>query len=249
MKTDNKIWIGIVIVAILAVAGYLYFNVGPVVSAQGVASVKAMPDEVSVNINVESRNTTAQLAQEANKQISEKLLAELVKTGYSRDELKFVNYQVYPEYDYGIDYKEQKIKGYVVSQSLVVKTKDVTKVPTIVDAVIKAGALVSYINFEISTEKQAEYKNKALEEASKDAMTKAQSIASGQGKRVGRLVSITNQDYGYQGPLNYYSRAESSTGGSVAMDNSMALKAATNLAPSEQEITASISAQYKLGMF
>lgn len=243
---DNKIWIGVIIIAILVVAGYLYFNAGPVVSAQGTASIKAVPDEVSVNVNVETRNKTAQEAQESNKEISEKLLFELIKLGYDRDELKFVNQNVYPEYDYSYNYGKQTLKGYVVSQQLVVKTKDVNRVPSIVDSVIKSGALVSYINFEISDVKQAEYKNKALEEASKDAMTKAQSIASGQGKKIGRLVSITNQDYNYPGPLNYYSRDASM---SMEVANAGALKAATNLAPNEQEITASISAQYKLRMF
>ncbi|MEK6859574.1 MAG: SIMPL domain-containing protein [Nanoarchaeota archaeon] len=241
---DNKIIIGIVIVAILIVGGYIYFNTGPVVSAQGVASIKAMPDEVSVNVNVETRDKTAQLAQETNKKISDKLLVELIRIGYDRDELKFVNYYANPEYDWSSG--RQNIKGYVVSQQLVVKTKDVTKVPGIIDAVISSGALVSYINFEISDAKQTEYKNKALEEASKDAMTKAQSIASGQGKKIGRLVSITNQDYNYPGPFNYYTRDASA---SMEVANAGALKAATNLAPNEQEITASILAEYRLRMF
>ena len=243
MVKNNVIWIGIVIIAILAVGVYLVFNAGPVVSAQGTASIKAVPDQVSVNVNIETRNSTAQLAQESNKDISEKLLVELVKLGYDRDELKFVNQNVYPEYDYTNDYRQQKIKGYVVSQQLVIKTSDVNRVPSIVDAVINSGALISYINFEVSDVKQAEYKNQALEQASKDAMTKAQSIADGQGKKLGRLVSITNQDYYYPGPINYYTR-DASAG--VAESNAGALKAATNLAPNEQDITASISAQYKL---
>lgn len=241
---DNKIWIGIVIAAILVIGGYLYFNAGPVVSAQGTASIKAIPDEVSVNINIETRNSTAQLAQESNKQISEKLLIELVKIGYDRNELKFVNQNVYPEYDWSNG--NQKLKGYVVSQQLVVKTEDVNRVPSIVDAVINSGALVSYIDFQVSDAKQSEYKNQVLEEASKDAMTKAQSIAAGQGKKIGRLVSITNQEYNYPGPLNYYTR-DASISAEVA--NAGALKAATNLTPNEQEITASISAQYKLSFF
>lgn len=247
MKIDNsKLLIGIVILAIIIVGGYLYFNTGPVVSAEGFSSVKAIPDEVSVNINVETRNKTAQDAQTANKEISEKLLVELVKLGFDRDELRFVNQYVSPEYDYSKDYREQTLKGYVVSQQLVVKTKDVNRVPSIVDAVITSGALVSYINFEISDEKQSIYKNQVLEAASRDARVKAESIAAGQGKKIGRLVSVTNQNYNYPGPLNYYSRAE---GMAVDMVNADAMKAATNLAPNEQEVTASITAQYKLGLF
>ena len=240
---DNKIWIGIVIVAILLVGGYLLYNSGPVVSAQGSSSIKVVPDQVSININVETRNSTAQAAQDQNKIISEKLVENLVKLGFSKDELKFVNYYVSQDYDWNNG--NQKIKGYIVSQQLVIKTGNVTRVPSIVDVVINSGALISYINFEVSDAKQTEYKNQALEQASKDAKTKAQSIAAGQGKRLGRLVSLTNQDYYYPGPLNYYSRA---SGVSVDEANSGAIKAATNLAPNEQEITASISAQYKIGL-
>jgi len=243
---NNKIWIGAIVLAIVLIGGYLFFNSGPVVSAQGVASIKVVPDEVSININVETRNLTVQGAQSANQEISEKLLIELIKLGYGKDELKFVNYYSSPEYDYGYDYKQQKIKGYVVSQQLVVRTKEVNRVPSIINAVITSGALIGYINFEISDAKQAEYKNQALEAASKDARTKAGSIAAGQGKKIGMLVSITNQDYGYAGPISYYSRDSSM---SAEMVNAGAMKAATNLAPNDQEITASILAQYKLSLF
>lgn len=241
---ENRTWIILIVVAILAVAGYLIFNAGPVVSAQGFASIKVIPDEVSVNVNIETRDKTAQNAQDSNKEISEKLLIELVKLGYDQGELKFVNYYVSPEYDWSNE--KRTLKGYVVSQQLVVKTKDVDKVPSIVDVVVSSGAFVSYINFEVSEEKQADYKNKALEEASKDAKEKAKSIANGQGRKLGRLVSLTNQNYGYPEPIFSYARGEDI---SIDQSNKEAIEAASNLSPNEQEITASISAQYKLRFF
>ena len=244
MKIDNRIWIVIVVIAILAIGAYLYLDSGPVVSAQGVATIKVVPDEVSVNVNVETHNKTAQEAQDSNNLISQNLLLEMTKLGYSQDELKFVNYNVYPEYDWINN--QQIMKGYVVSQQLVVKTNESGKVPSIVDGVISSGALVSYIDFEVSDAKQAEYKNQALEQASEDAKTKAESIAAGQGKSVGRLVSITNQDYNYPGPVPVYSMGANAP---MAESNAGAAKAAVNLAPEEQDITATISAQYKLGMF
>lgn len=242
----NKIIIGIVIVAVLIVGLYVVFNTGPVVSATGSSSIKAMPDEVSVNVNIETRNLTAQDAQEANKIISEKLLAELIKLGYNKEELKFVNFYVSPEYDYSSDYRTQKLKGYVVSQQLVIKTKNVEKVPSIVDSVISSGALISYINFEISEQKQAEYKNKALEQASRDAREKAKAIASGQGKGLGRLVSLKNQEYNYPGPYMYYSKSDSV---SYAENAAGAQKAAVNLSPNEIEVSATIGAEYRVSLF
>lgn len=231
------------ILVVIGVGGYLMFT-GPVISAEGFSSIKVMPDEVSVNINIETRNKSAVDAQEKNKEIGEKLLSELVKLGFDRKDLRFVNQYVYPEYDY--NYREPKIKGYVVSQQLVVKTKEVDKVASIVDIAINSGAMISYINFEVSEEKKSEYKNQVLRKASEDAKIKAESIAAGQGKKLGRLVSITNQNYNYPEPIPYYTRAEDL---SVSESNLKAKAAVTNLSPDEQEITASISAQYKLSWF
>lgn len=239
---DNKILAGIIFLVVVIVGGYFAYT-GPVVSAQGSANLKAQPDEVSVNINVETRGNSAQDAQDANKEISEKLLLELEKAGFDRDELKFVNYNVYPDYDWISG--TQKLKGYVVSQQLVVKTGAVDEVPVIVDAAIFSGALVSYINFELSDAKQTEYKKQVLEEASKDAREKASAIAEGQGKKLGRLVSLENQDFYYPGPIIYYEKGEAS--GGAAADS--ARNAALNIAPQDLEITASINAKYKLGWF
>jgi len=194
-------------------------------------------DEVSVNINVETRNLTLSDAQEQNKIISENLLVELVKAGFDRNNLKFVNIYSYPEYDWNDG--TQKFKGYVVSQQLVVKTAETDKVPEIVDSAIKAGALVSYINFELSDAKEKEYRIQALKEASADAKDKAGAIAAGQGKSLGGLVKVVNQEFNYR-PWVYYESA--SMGGDAKV-------AAMNIAPNEQEITASIVAEYKLSRF
>lgn len=240
---DNKIWIGIVVVAIVLVAGYLVYGSGPTVSAQGYASIKVVPDEVTVNVNVETHNKTLKDAQEVNKQISDALLFELVKIGYDKDELKFVNFYAGPEYDWSNG--KQDLKGYYVTQQLVVKTKDVGKVPSIVDAVIQSGALVSYINFEISQDKQNEYQNQAIEEASRNAREKAESKARGQGKSLGRLVSLGDENYNYGGPMPLYSAKMAD----VSAANAEARSVAVNLAPNEQEVTASVTARYKLGWF
>lgn len=241
---DNKVVIAIIVAAILVVAGYLAYSGGATVSAQGVSSIKVTPDEVSVNINIETTNLTAQDAQAQNKIISDALLTALIKLGFDRDELKFVNYNVYQQYDWNNG--QQKSTGYTVSQQLVVKTNQTDEVPSIVDAAINSGALVSYIDFEVSDAKQKDIKAQALEEASKDARTKAGAIASGQGKSLGRLVSLQNQDFNYPGPLNYYTKSDSVSAGAAGQE---ARTAALNISPQEQDISASVVASYKLGFF
>jgi uncharacterized protein YggE len=240
LKNKKVVWTAAVVV--LIIAGYFVYNSGPVVSAQGSASLKVVPDEVSVNINVETKNESAQGAQSLNKEISEKLFAGLVGAGFNKDELKFVNYYINPDYDW----KTGKQKGYVVSQQLVVKTANVEKVPSVVDTAVSAGALVSYINFELSEKKQNENKIKALEEASKDAKDKAKAIAEGQGRRLGRLVGLNNQEFNYPGPIYAYQKGVVED---VVSANAEARKAASNLAPNEMEISASVSASYRVSLF
>lgn len=241
----SKIVVAIIAVAIVAVAVYLLYNAGPTVSAQGTSVMKVQPDEVSVYLTIETRNKSAVDAKNANQEISDRVLTELIKLGLDRDEIKFVNYYVNPEYDWS--YGRQEIKGYVVSQQAVVKLESFDKVAEIVDAGIDAGALVSSINFELSQEKQNEYKAKALEAAGEDAKTKAEATARGVGKSLGRLVSVQSENYYYQ-PWVYYARA----GVEEAMVAGEAQKAAATLAslgPQDQEVRADISVLYKMSLF
>src|SRR3989339_607879 len=222
---NNTILIGVVVVLIILIGGYISMSSGPTVSAQGTSQIKVIPDEVSVNINIQTHNDTAKSA------------------------LKFANYNIYQEYDYSYN-GDSKIIGYVVYQEMVVKTTDVEKVPSVVDAAVRSGALISYINFEISSKKQSEIKAQALNEASRNAKIQAEAIVQGQGKNLGSLVSIQNQEVPIFRPYLTYSYGLSA---GVAVDKAAmeqnaveATKAATNLSPQEQTISATVSAEYKI---
>src|SRR3989339_756282 len=246
---NNTILIGVVVVLIILIGGYISMSSGPTVSAQGTSQIKVIPDEVSVNINIQTHNDTAKSAQEINKAVSDQLLIELIKLGFDKSGLKFANYNIYPEYDYSYN-GDSKIIGYVVYQEMVVKTTDVEKVPSVVDAAVRSGALISYINFEISSKKQSEIKAQALNEASRNAKIQAEAIVQGQGKNLGSLVSIQNQEVPIFRPYLTYSYGLSA---GVAVDKAAmeqnaveATKAATNLSPQEQTISATVSAEYKI---
>lgn len=236
--------LGAVIVLIL---GYVFYTSGPVVSAQGTSIIEVQPDEVSVYISVETRNATVVEAQRENAAISERLIAALIAAGYSADELRFVNFNSYPDYEYTSN-GQSRLKGYVVSQQLVVKTDDTTQVPTIVNHALSAGALIQYINFELSEKQQTMHKIEALEAASEDARKKAEAIAYGQGRSLGRLISITNEEFHYPGPIPIYDRAlyAGDAGGLAASE---AQKAASSITPQDITVTATIGASYKLSLF
>ena len=238
---DNKVIISALIIAIILIGGYIAFNTtAAVVTAQGDSVIEAKPDKVSVNINIEAKSDTAQKAKDMHDKILDDLTIALLKMDIDKDEIKTINFNIYPEYDWSGG--TQKQKGYIATEQIVVETSNFDRVAGIVDASVGAGALVSYINFELSEEKQNEYKTSALEAAGKDAKNKAEATARGLGKNLGSLVSVKSQDFNY-GPVVYFEAKGGAASTAEARD------AAVNIAPRDIEVRATIQVEYKLRAF
>lgn len=238
---DNKtILIGLVI-AIIVIAGFIYVSTtSATVSAQGNSNLKATPDKVSINLVIEARNKTAQGAKDMHDKILDNTVLQLLRIGLDRKDIKTVNFNIYPEYNWENGKNEQI--GYIARQDIIIETKNFDLVASIIDSAIDSGALVSYINFELSEEKQSDYKAQALEEASKDARKKAEATASGLDKKLGKLVSVQSEEFNYI-PYRYFEAATAE--GSAAQ----AKQAAINLAPRDLDVTASVRVEYKIRSF
>lgn len=238
VKITLIIVIGIIIVAIL---GFLFFsptNTQNTVTVNGQATIKAIPDLVGVYFNVETQGKTSKEAKDKNAEIADKLIAELLKQGFDRKEIQTLNFNINPEYDWTSG--SQKLIGYKAVHSIKVElsTEKSEKIGTVIDAGVNAGSSVSYINFELSQDKQNSYKAEAMKLAGQDATIKAESIASGLGKKLGKLVSVSSTDFNYY-PWRLYDASAGAT-------TEMAKQATTNIQPGEQEISANIQAVFKL---
>ena len=239
-KMDNRVIAGILILGIIALGVFLSGDGGAVVSAQGDSVIEVEPDEVSINLNLMARDDGAQAAKDKLDKISDDVYVALILLGLDKEDIKLQSYNIYPDYKW-INGNQQE-NGFVANQYVVVTTENFDLVPGIVDASVDNGALVSYINFELSEEKQDEYKIQALEEAGKDAKAKAEATASGLGKKLGKLVSVRNQDYWYGPYMAYESSVAEGSGDS-------AKTASYSLSPQDVEVRASISVEYKLRRF
>lgn len=218
---------------------------GPEITAQGESSFKAKPDLVSIYVLIETKNTTAELAQASNAALTSVLFNRLGLLGFDNSSMQLSSYNTYPDYDWSNN--KQTLKGYVVSQQIILYVPEFSKVPGVVNEVTSAGALVSSINFELSSKQQNIYKTQLLAEASLDAKSKAEAIASGLDRKLGKLIAVDTQDAYYPGPIAYYSR--SSSGGSTtsyAEDSFAAKEAAQQLTPRDIDMTAMVSVRYRL---
>ncbi|MFH1187091.1 MAG: SIMPL domain-containing protein, partial [Candidatus Levyibacteriota bacterium] len=210
-----------------------------VISAQGVSTVKAMPNLVSVYFNIETKAKTSENATKLNSDIVEKLKSNLIAQGFDEKKIQTQGFSVYPNYEWVGG--KQVDKGFIATHSLILEMSadESEKIGKAIDAGVSAGAGISYINFELTQEKQNEYKAEALELAAQDAKIKAQATASGLDQEIGKLVSVQVDNFGYY-PWNVYS------GSGRAEDAMLAKAETTSITPSEQEVTASVTAVFKL---
>ncbi len=242
---NNKIILAIVIIAVLAIAGYFFYSSQPIVSAQGESSLKAQPDEISVYLNIEAKNATLQDAQKTNSEITDSTVSALNSLGINQKDIQLLGYTSYPWTEWNSNTNTNTDKGFVVSQQIIVKTTDFNQTSKIVNAALNNGALVQTIQMELSPASQNQYKTEALKEASANAKDKAASIAEGQGRKLGSLVSVQSNDFNYM-PRPYYAMMDGVSAGASAAE---AKQAAANISPSDLDVTASITVEYKLSLF
>ncbi len=248
MKMDKSVQKTVVImvgiIAIVLLGFLIYTNLAPVntVTGDGMATIKAVPDLISVYFSVDTTGTTSKIATDKNTEIVDNLITELIKQGFERSEIQTTGFNVYPDYDYS-SMGNPVLKGYKATHSITVQmpSSDSDKIGDVVDAGVTAGAGISYINFELSQEKQNEYKALALKQAAEDARIKAGAIAEGLGKTLGRLVSTSESSFNY-----YPWRLYGAEGGVATMDASSVKSATMNIVPGEQDVTANVRATFKI---
>jgi len=212
-----------------------------VVTVQGVSTIKATPDLITVYYNIETKGNTSAQAKDANTIIFNKLSDAIVAQGFEESDLTTENFNIYPNTYW--DGSKERQDGYIASHSLKLELsiEQLDKLTYVIDAGANSGAGISYINFELTQKSQNEYKAQALQLAAEDAQIKADSVAEGFGKQAGKLVSVQVSDFGYY-PWNIYT----SRAAGVSEDAALAKESTMNIQPSEQEISASVSATFRL---
>ena len=235
-------------IIILALLGaFMFYSIMPdqlkgnTISVNGNSLIKVSPDVISIYFNVETNGTTAKEAKDANSEIVDKLITSLVSKGFERSEIETISINIYEDQRW--ENNRYKSYGYKASHQIriVLNSNRADDIGEVIDAGVDAGALLSYINFELSNDKQNEYKAQALKEAGEDAKTKATAIAEGLGKRLGALVSVSTSDWQYS-PWNLYTASS----GGMREDVAMAKEAATNVQPGNQDVSGYITVVYRL---
>jgi len=170
------------------------------VAVTGDSIVQAQPDTAILTISVVSQAKLALEAQRDNANKSDAVVRALKGAAGTGAEIKTSGYSLQPIRVYK-EGQPPTITGYEARNSVTVTMSDLTKVGAVIDATAQAGANdVSGISFTLRQDRPA--RDRALGEATREAVSKAQVIAQALGGRVVRIVEV--QEEGVERPRPVY---------------------------------------------
>jgi uncharacterized protein YggE len=198
------------------------------ISVVGEGSITIKPDVVYVQFGVETSGNTASEAVAKNAQIFAGVKAAIRKAGVAEQDIQTVQFNTYPVYE------KRKLTGYRVQNIVRVVYRDVDNVGKLLDQLAAAGVnRVDSLAF--SSEKMAEYENKALGLAVQNARSKADALAAAANVRIKGVVRMVESGAA-QPPVVFMQRQ---------MSADLATKAApTEISPGELKIEVTVNVVY-----
>jgi len=242
VKITSIIAGSVIFLALIIIYSIFQFMPSNTISVNGQSEIEVIPDLVTINFNIQAKADTASEAKNSVNEIYETLVEDLKKIDLSEDEIKTTNLDVRPEYEW--EDGTRKELGYISNHYIKIElsTDDSEKIGEIIDAGINAEALLNYINFELSSDLEKEKKAEAIRLATEDAKIKAESMAEGLGSKLGKIVSVSDSNFGY----SPYSVFEARSDLAVAEVGSLAKEATANINPSEQIVYGNVKVVYKI---
>lgn len=257
-KTYVQFLLSLALVCVIAALGaYAYLTLREAkgvytgqtnITVIGEGEVLAKPDIGTFTFTVRAEGTDATEAQNVSAESMNEILAYLKDQGVEEKDVKTQYYNLNPKYRYQericpvgsyCPPGEPIIDGYEVSQSVVVKVRDLENAGTLISGVGERGATnISGLQFTIDDTDVL--KEEAREKAIVDAREKAEKLADALGMRLGRMTGFWEEGDGRYYPEMY------------AMDamQDEAVGRGGNTAPSlptgENTITSRVNISYEL---
>ena len=187
------------------------------ISISGEGKVTAIPDIAQISLGIQTEKIKVEIAQRENTEKMNKIIKELKGMNITAEDIKTSSYNIYPQYDWNDG--DRTLRGYQVSQNVVVKIRDLDKVGEVLGIAGSLGAnQIGGLNFTI--DEPEILKQQARELALLNARTKAEALAKVADVKLGKLVSF-NESSGNQGyPIyaDYAMEVKAMGGGDMAPD-------------------------------
>lgn len=231
----KPIFATILVIALIALTGCQQGE-GNTINVAGNSELNVKPDEAEVWAGISIVKDSADDAQTEANTIMNDIIDGLKQNGIKEGDIQTEQLNLYEERTWTRD-EGSKVVGWRATQILKIKTTDLTKVGEIVDIVATNGAnQINNIQFQLSEQKEKEYKQQAIAQATKNAKEKAEVIADSLDVKLGKIKTVSE--------ANYYTRPYM-----VAMDakaGGIEVEEAAAVMPRDVTVTANINLIYHI---
>jgi uncharacterized protein YggE len=163
----------------------------PAISVTGEATVQVAPDQAQVDGGVATDAKTAREASDANNAAMGKVLLALKGAGVDEKDYQTSRLSLQPQYAPNRS-GPSPIVGYRATNRVTIRIRDVTKVASMIDVLVGAGANdIGGINFIVS--QASKLLDEAREQAIADARRKAQIYAKAAGVTLGEPIAVSEE--------------------------------------------------------
>ena len=163
------------------------------INVSGTAVVNVPPDQVLIQMGVQSNGRTAALVQAVNAGTVEQMVRAIKRLGVDAKDITQDLYVIEPIYE---DYDSLRIKGYRINNTVAITLRDVNKTNDVITASMEAGAN-QVINVELYTSELRKYRDQARQMAMQAAMEKAQALAGAARAQAGCVLNISENSSSY----------------------------------------------------
>ena len=169
----------------------------PQISLSGSAEVRVAPDEIMLNVAVETRAETLEPARVENDQKITACLAFLKESKLKEKDFKTDYINIQPQYNTSDNSPSSYVKpvSYVVRKNLEIRLTDVASFQNVMTGLITNG--VNYVNgVDFRTTELRKYRDQARKMAVRAAKEKAEALTTELGAKLGKVYYINAYDNG-----------------------------------------------------
>lgn len=206
------------------------------ITVTGEGRVEAVPDMATVIMGVVTEGDTGAEAMSANSAALAQVFARLRAAGVEERDMQTSNLSLSPRWDNRSSSisGQPQIVGFVASNTVSVRLRDLAQVGTVLDAVVQSGAN-SFQGISFGLQNPQPVQDEARQKAVRDAIRKARLYAEAAGVELGDIQRITENGGGSPRPVM------------MAMEADMVRSAAVPVAQGEVSLHASVTVVFAIG--
>lgn len=216
------------------------------ITVMGEAQVLVVPDEVILNLGVDTFDPDIEVAKRLNDTRVQEVLAVARKHGIEARGIQTDRISIESRYDGG-SYGQRRLLGYSVSRAILFTLKDISRFEDLFSDVLKAGSNRVH-GIEFRTTELRKHRDQARSLAIRAARDKAVALSGELGQKIGRPYSINEDQSGWYSPYGRWWGRGAAGGGQVGVQapGGGADLADGLLAPGQITVSARVTVSFEL---